>query len=470
MAYCRHCGKEFENESKKFCSACGAPRQGTSERTVSKPVHAPTTHRKKRLWIPVLIIVLVVAVGLGAGCGYLGWKSSPARFLRNLNDTLIAQDVPELRSTFLAADGYEISSDKLRSLCAVLSAPEEWTDFRKHLEQQISGGEGDAAFSAFQVERSPALTIAGFSLFQSYTIRIRPVEIVVSTNVDDVLLSPDDEGIQIERRDDGDFVITAPPGEYVITGQIPADYSNVQVQTEPILSLSVQPSQAALIFSVFDIAVDCGDVTDMTVYINNIQTDLRPEGHTVKIPYAENGMVVRAEARRNGVGATSELVVREESDSYAFDFGIQKDRAQSIDPQKVPESNMLDSDRMILETLYLYYTTYLDCLNEQSPSKLQRVTDGYDITEWINDNKQYIFSFSAVIIDLDSYSVGNDTKIEINVQFQYAYCRRNTSQWTDRKSTQKCYLVYDESANVWLIEDITINDAMVLSDNQIILN
>jgi len=129
-------------------------------------------------------------------------------------------------------------------------------------------------------------------------------------------------------------------------------------------------------------------------------------------------------------------------------------------------------EQMILETLYLYYTSYINCLNQQSQSGLQRVADGYDISFWINRNLNNEFSFTSVIADLGSLVFYSDVGAEIRTQYQYQWRQRNSNAaWRDIRSTQSCSLEYDAFRDVWIIKSIDIlDDSTTLGGNQIILN
>ena len=149
----------------------------------------------------------------------------------------------------------------------------------------------------------------------------------------------------------------------------------------------------------------------------------------------------------------------------------QSDMTGSL-PEELPDASpaLLDNPQMIMDTLYLYYTTYLDCLNQVSTAPLRGVTSSYDISSWVRNNSAYEFDFSTVIVDLDSLDITGDTGARVNVQFHYRYRSRGTSNaWTSTRSTQVVTLVYDEATGEWLIRDISINNNISLGGNQVIL-
>jgi hypothetical protein len=170
----------------------------------------------------------------------------------------------------------------------------------------------------------------------------------------------------------------------------------------------------------------------------------------------------------------SEAITREDPQDISAEppfVSEDQEDSQGEDIEDVLEPGLRDSGDKIMETLYLYYTTYLDCLNTQSSAPLRGVTDDYDITAWINNNQAYQFDFTAVVIDMDSLQYTEEINAQIHLQFQYQYRRRGAAgSWTNTSSTQVCYLIYDSLSEAWLIREIIINDNLVLGNNQIVLD
>ena len=64
MKHCPHCGVQVE-EHAKFCGGCG------QSLAVTQSPAAPPQKKKRKVWLPVLIVVLVAAIGVG---GFFAWK------------------------------------------------------------------------------------------------------------------------------------------------------------------------------------------------------------------------------------------------------------------------------------------------------------------------------------------------------------------------------------------------------------
>lgn len=129
-----------------------------------------------------------------------------------------------------------------------------------------------------------------------------------------------------------------------------------------------------------------------------------------------------------------------------------------------------------LETLVIYYKSYLQSINEQDATYVRNATSKQKQLlkeRMFNTNKDYLFEFHQIIIDMDTVSLTESQGtqyLQFYAAFQFSSKSRTGNKDKEAAANiQLVKMVYHNDLDDWVVDDSVIQSGVTVSANQRIL-
>lgn len=409
--------------------------------------------------------VIFVVLLAGITIGMLMFMNRPGATISKFVDAVSAGDTATIESMIednkLVVQGVQPDSEGWAALFSAFDSSSATTALTGQLNQLADGGEVDADQLAYA-----AIGIEGQELFwfiDHYHITITAVNLTV----------PAADGTTTLWLDDQSFGGTpaASGTGMVYSGLMPGRYSmrlestggaGLTTQAEDIdlfNNITYEPAQVGYTVTI------SGCVSDVAIlYVNKQAVDVTPVNGVVTIPNVVLGALIEIEAELNGMIYRSNVSFTESDVTY-LEFvnytqeipgdDSSSDSSSSSDASAPVQPTTAEVDALLVE----FYTSYLECINQQSMAPIKGTTTSYNTelsARIVSDNnKPYEFQYVSTACDPASLGTFDDgARIRVNASFSYNYRDRDTlNEYTAGNNYQTVELVWQNGQ--WLVNGMS---------------
>lgn len=442
MKFCSNCGAPLKPESPYVCTECGAEQQPGASKADYVPPRKKKRGASRRLFAlgAVAVFLFVLLLAGGTATTFLYNRYNPDDALRRFGDALLTQDYDTLRG-MLESDALSVTDDGLTALCRAFSAQSDVDALTQDLLTRLDGESGTSAYSSLSLVETPV-----FLGYSSYHITVQPVDLLLSGVTENPGLTVDgtaragtsvEGGVLYSGFFPGLYTVTA--SGKTITGQ------TLSGDTEDVLLLDAsQPVAFHGGVDIYTVTVENCIYDDATLFVDGTAVAQKPSGGTVTIPGVAVGSTISMEyTAPHGAKTTASVQFTDPSvttlrfENHVTEGGI---------PAEADLNSLLGT----------YYSSYLDCINQQDMNRLQastelnrtRLSQLYSTEE----NKAAAFTFESAAVNYASAVTGTYEdlpSVVCSVLFRYKTTDRTSGEEAAQASYQTCELVFQNGA--WLV-------------------
>lgn len=463
MKHCTSCGNPLP-DGQKFCTGCGAkqqeavsqpPVQQEEKRSTRKPI-------SKRAKIISCSIAVVILIGLAAHL-WLTAYFDPLNDLEAMDQAISNQDTDVFISQIIFEKDALLKEDHFFQYIK----DQEWDHVRNQylgiLEAQAENASrldqtivSEAGTKLFTVKKKPLV----FGLYSTYTVKAIPVNVMISTNLDDTELQIGDhtKTIMAEEPVELDQVY---PGVYPIKANAKNLFGTFNYEDELTVE-AIDENNFHVDFTGESFAINTNQF-DATLFIDDKDTGKTLAELSEIGPIPEDSSIkMHAEWKKPDVGIVKSAVVTpKDVDWLGLDFMFEQDEsdweqeeADSIDDEDENEEdmNMDEAGDVVLA----FRDAYETAVNTKDFSLihpyLEEGSHAYkDLKNYISDlqdtDYHYDFTYNEI---LDTAEIDKET-IEIKTKELFTFTNHLDAQ-TDYDREKLYHLI--QSDNTYKITKI----------------
>ena len=443
MKFCSNCGAPLKPDSPYVCTECGAEQQPGSSKADYVPPKKKARRSSRRLFALgcVAAVLFVLLLAGGTATTFLYNRYNPDDTLRRFGTALMAGDYETLRG-MLTSDDLSVTDDGLAALCRAFSAQSDVDALTEDLLARLNGEEtGSTAYSAFTLAEDPV-----FLGYSSYQIHVSSVDLLLSGVTESPGLTVDGTARAGTQTEQGMLYSGFFPGLYTVT----ASGKTVTGQTlsgsaQDVLLLDAsQPVAFHGGVDIYTVTVENCLYDEATIFVDGTAVAQKPSGGTVTIPGVALGSTISMEyTAPHGAKTTASVQFTDPSvtalrfENHATEGGI---------PAEADLNTLLGT----------YYSSYLDCINQQDMTPLQASTElnrtRLSETYSTDENKAAAFTFESAAVNYASAVTGEyegKPSVVVSVLFRYKTTDRTSGEEHAQASYQTCEIVFQDGA--WLV-------------------
>ena len=391
-----------------------------------------------------LCIVLAISFVFLAGAStVLHSMFDPEKFITGVTEALATADTDSLSQMVQPAEGLAADENSLKALCAAFESEEA----RNALQQQLAAQAMDETLEGTSY---PALGVEKESVFLGYCrykLSVQPVQIMLTTDAQNPLLSLN--GVPRTGRvvDGGVLYETLFPGAYACTVTASSGTGATVTGKETVLSLfSVQqPVEFNGALAMADITVSGCPNDETIIFIDGAQVSQKPQGGVVSLPMVAVGSTISMEYTAPHGAVTTGSVVFSDINSTELAFGDVKTEGG------VPDAEAAKS------LLGAYYASYLDAVNKQDISVVLGVTEAKreDLKGTLStkENLANVFAFTGAECtqgSLVAVENSDPPRFRCTAAFSFQHTNKESHEESTTVSYQVCEFVFQDGG--WVLD------------------
>ncbi len=425
--------------------------------------------------VKVILVALLVVVAICATTLIMLYMANrPGKAINDFTAALQAGNVEKLASTVRTVDVLPAAdTEDWMALCAGFEDDTAVAQLQNELQQQVSDPDATGLqYGAVRLKSEPL-----FFFIDRYYIELEGVQVLAPDAVDGTVLRlGTTEYANGEMTPSGMLYSHIMPGKYN-GALLPA--GEYQASSVFVIEAFAYPEYnqigAGGTGTGQSATITVGNCTsdDAVIYVGGVPVAQTPVNGVVTIPNVPLGSVIKITLAQDGQQMEASVVFSDLAMTNLM-FGEYTAVGQvSGGTTSTAESAPSMDATEIEDMMWIFYTSYLDCINAQSMDPLRLSTEAN--TERLEQrvvsdaNKKNLFQYISVDCDEESIVTGQvDGKptIEFNMTFTYQYWPRDGSgQVEEAFNHQSVQLVYEDGE--WLVNYMVFVDDDDFADHKL---
>ncbi|WP_160118386.1 zinc ribbon domain-containing protein [Bacillus sp. V59.32b] len=238
MNYCKECGTQL-NDSQTFCSNCGAQQPEPA----SDAPASPTRNKKRSLSGKAkagIITAVILVASLAGSHFYLSSLTDPMKTVEEFEKAVKDDDTKALAKIInQGQDKHTITEKEAASYLAFLTDDNDFNDISKELKRQAYEIDGYKVTEAVKDGYNNKLVSVKkedkkkWLLYDDYFLEFYPIELVVSSNLEDTEVSLAGKKTKTLKEEDEDenlgYIF---PGEHILKAVYKGEYAELTSEDE----------------------------------------------------------------------------------------------------------------------------------------------------------------------------------------------------------------------------------------------